>query len=193
MTVSLSKGQKVSLKKETGDTLKKVAMGLGWGRAKALFGFMSKDVDLDGSCILFDGSARPVDVVWFGKLESDTGALLHTGDDREGGGSANDPNETINVDLSAVPSQVSSIVFVVNSYSGETFKGIPDAFVNIVDLASNKEIARFSLSLDGGDYEAFIIAKLTRDAADWQFHAIGEPVNGGQTIHDIMPWATQHA
>ena len=82
---------------------------------------------------------------------------------------------------------------MVSSYSGETFKGILDAFVNVLDLSTVKEVARYSLSLDGGDYEAFIIAKLARDGGDWQFHAIGTPVDGGRTIHDIMPWAAKHA
>ena len=193
MGVSLSKGQKVSLRKEGGSALQNVAMGLGWGKAKSLFGLMAKDVDLDGSCILFDGGGSAVDVVWFGKLQSECGSLVHTGDDVEGGGNVDDPNETINVDLNAIPSAVQSIVFVVNSYSGETFKGIPDAFVNVLDRSTSKEIARYSLSLDGGNHEAFIIAKLARDGGDWQFHAIGTPVNGGRTIHDIMPWAAKHA
>jgi|SaaInl4_150m_RNA_FD_contig_31_252009_length_768_multi_3_in_0_out_0_1 tellurium resistance protein TerZ len=193
MGVSLSKGQKISLKKEGGGALKKVAMGLGWGKAKVLFGLMSKDVDLDGSCILFDGSKKALDSVWFSKLRSDNGAVVHTGDDLEGGGDPNDPNETIHVDLDGLPADVQSVVFVVNSYSGETFKGIPNAFVNVADLATNKEIARYSLTLDGGDYKAFIIAKLSRQVGDWEFQAIGQPVNGGQTIKEIMPWAKEHA
>ena len=40
MGVNLSKGQKVSLKKEAGSALRNVAMGLGWGKAKTLFGLM---------------------------------------------------------------------------------------------------------------------------------------------------------
>ena len=193
MGISLSKGQKISLKKEDGGSLKKVAMGLGWGKAKALWGLLSKDVDLDGSCILFDGNKKSVDAVWFSKLRSDNGSIVHTGDDLEGGGDPNDPNETIHVELPALPAEVQSVVFVVNSYSGETFKGIPDAFVNVVDLATNKEIARYSLTLDGGNYEAFIIAKLARQGGGWDFQAIGQPVNGGQTIKEIMPWAKEHA
>ena len=84
---------------------------------------------LDASCILYGGNKVAIDTVYFGKLRSSDGSVLHTGDDLVGGGGENEPNEVINVDLSSVPSQVDSIVFVVNSYSGETFEGVRSLFV----------------------------------------------------------------
>ncbi len=195
MSVSLSKGQKVSLvKKDGGGGLARIVVGLGWGKARGMLGLFKKDVDLDASAIIFDTSGTSVDSVWFGQLKSRDGAIVHTGDDRGGGGSEQDPNEAINVALDAIPSNVRSIVFVVNSYSGESFKGVPFAFCNVVDATTNREVARFNLETHGGDHRGFIIAKVFRDGSAWQFEAIGEPCTGRQqTIRDIEPQARKHA
>ncbi|MFN3200808.1 MAG: TerD family protein [Bradymonadia bacterium] len=194
MGVSLSKGQKVSLTKSDGGGLKRIAVGLGWGKKKAMFGLFKADVDLDASALLYSGGGEPVDAVWFGSLRSRDGSIVHTGDDRAGGGSEQDPNEVINVDLTAVPREISSIVFVVNSYSGESFKGVPFAFCNVVDGATSKESARYNLNTDGGDYRGFIIAKVIRTGGGWSFEAIGEPCTGRQrTIEDIEPQARRFA
>jgi tellurium resistance protein TerZ len=198
MAVSLKKGQKISLSKEGGAQLTRVAIGLGWGkrqvRSAGFFGFGAgtrlHDVDLDASCIVYTDNQQPVDAIYFGKLNSQDGSIQHTGDDRGGGGSDQDPNEVINVNLRSVPPQVKSIVFVVNSYSGETFNGIPFAFVNVVEIATNKEIARYNLNTEGGNAKGFIIAKVYRHNNDWKFHAIGEQCTGAQrTVADIEPFA----
>lgn len=193
MGISLSKGQKISLSKEGGAALNRIAVGLGWGKKKGFLG-MTSSVDLDASCIIYDTNIQPVDSVWFQHLQSNDGSIVHTGDDLTGGGQEGQPNEVINVNLQTVPPQVKSIVFVVNSYSGETFKGVPYAFVNVVDMATNNEVARFNLQTDGGDYKGFIIAKVYRHNDDWKFHAIGEQCLGRQrTVQDIEPSARAHA
>ncbi len=75
MSVSLSKGQKVSLQKTGGGGLTRVRMGLGWDavRKKGLFGSRAQSIDLDASALLFDGSGRLVDQVWFQQLRSRDG------------------------------------------------------------------------------------------------------------------------
>lgn len=196
MSVSLSKGQKISLAKTSGaakgDSLRKIAVGLGWGKKKGFF--FKKDVDLDASCIAYDRKKNKVDAVWFGHLTSADGSIKHTGDDRGGGGSEQDPNEVINVTLSQVPSNIMSIIFVVNSYSGESFKGIPFAFCNVLDSDNNREVARYNLNTAGGNYKGFIIAKVFREGNTWQFEAIGEPCTGRQkTINDLEPQAKRFA
>ena len=202
MGISLSKGQKISLSKDGGSSLERVAVGLGWGlrevHKKGFFGFgggiKKVEVDLDASAIIYDQSGQPVDSVWWRKLQSEDGSIVHTGDDLAGGGSENDPNEVINVDLRRVPGQIKSIVFVVNSYSGETFDGIPFAFCNVVDMGTSKEVARFNLKTEGGAARGFIIAKVSRSGSEWSFEAIGDQASGRQqTIQDIESQARQYA
>ena len=190
MGLTLEKGQKISLEKEGGGGLTRVAMGLGWdaSKPKGIMGFFSKpkEVDLDATCIMFDAAKNMVDVVWFRQLASKDGSIQHSGDDRtgEGAGSGAD-NETISVDLSRVPANVTSLVFTINSFLGQTFNEIDNAFCRLVNQSNNKEIARYTLS-GGGNVTAQIMAKIYRHNNEWKMHAIGEPANG-QTFQHILP------
>jgi tellurium resistance protein TerZ len=174
MSVSLSKGQKISLDKEAGSTLTKITMGLGWDaiKSKGLFGFGSKTetVDLDASCVLFDEANNAIDTVWFRQLKSKDGSIVHTGDNRTGAGDGDD--EQIIVDLSKVPANVKSLVFTVNSFTGQSFAQIENAFCRIINAADNKEVARYDLSVQGS-HTAQIMTKLYRHNGEWKMHAIG--------------------
>ncbi len=192
MSVSLQKGQKISLDKEAGGALTRIVMGLGWDaiKKKGLFGFgaKSESVDLDASCLLFDESGKAVDAVWFRQLKSQDGSIVHTGDSRTGAGDGDD--EQIIVDLSRVPPQVKSLVFTVNSFTGQNFSQVENAYCRIVNAADQKEVARYDLSVQGA-HTAQIMAKLYRHNNEWKMHAIGE--NGsGRTFDDLMPKITPH-
>src|SRR5215510_8222315 len=102
MTVTLTKGQKLSLVKRNGATLTRVRMGLGWDAMKkrGFFGLKNQNIDLDASALLFDGNRRLVDQVWFRQLVSNDGSLRHTGDNLTGAGEGDD--ESIKVDLTRV-------------------------------------------------------------------------------------------
>jgi tellurium resistance protein TerZ len=193
MAVNLQKGQKISLEKEAGGVLSRVTMGLGWDVAqkKGFFGFgggKGDSIDLDASVVMFDEANRPVDVVWFRQLKSRDGSILHTGDNRTGAGDGDD--EQIIVDLRTVPASVKSLVFTVNSFTGQNFSTVENAFCRIFDTNSNKEIARYDLSVQGS-HTAQIMAKLYRHNGEWKMHAIGE--NGtGRTFDDLMPLIVPH-
>ena len=80
----VQKGQSIQLKSKSGVQLTRVAVGLGWGkkRKKGFFGGIKEvGVDLDASCILYGGNKVAIDTVYFGKLRSSDGSVLHTGDD----------------------------------------------------------------------------------------------------------------
>lgn len=55
MGISLEKGQKISPKKQSGESLSQVIMGLGWDakKVKGLFGGLKDgpSIDLDASCV----------------------------------------------------------------------------------------------------------------------------------------------
>ena len=190
MSVNLSKGQKISLEKEAGGALTKVIMGLGWDavKKKGFFGTSSPEIDLDASCILFDESSRQVDSVWFRQLKSKDGSIVHTGDNRTGDGDGDD--EQISVDLTRVPATVKSLVFTVNSFTGQNFSQVENATCRIVNGANNSEIARFNLTTLG-NHNAQIMAKLYRHNGEWKMHAIGE-IGNGRTFEDLMPQITPH-
>lgn len=185
MAISLSKGSSISLEKEA-PGLSAIRLGLGWGLKKSgLFG-KGQSVDLDASCIMMNEAGSVLDTVWFGQLKSKDGSVQHSGDDVKGGGGENEPNEEININLSRVPSGVVNIFFTVNSFSGETFKGIPRAFCTLRDSSTNKEVAHYDLSIEGGKHTALVIAKLHRENDSWGFCAVGEWGNG-ITCDELYP------
>lgn len=192
MAVSLQKGQKISLDKEAGGALTKITMGLGWDAIKTKgflgFGAKTESVDLDASCVLFDENNRPVDYVWFRQLKSKDGSIVHTGDNRTGAGEGDD--EQIVVDLSRVPASVNSLVFTVNSFTGQNFSQVQNAYCRIVNAVNDSEVARYDLSVQGS-HTAQVMAKLYRHNGEWKMHAIGE--NGsGRTFEELMPQITPH-
>lgn len=192
MSVNLQKGQKISLDKEAGSALTKITMGLGWDavKSKGLFGFGSKTetVDLDASVVMFDEGNKAVDIVWFRQLKSKDGSIVHSGDNRTGAGDGDD--EQITVDLSRVPPTVKSLVFTVNSFTGQSFAQVENAYCRILNAANQQEVARYDLSVQGS-HTAQIMAKLYRHNGEWKMHAIGE--NGsGRTFDDLMPAITSH-
>ncbi len=192
MAISLSKGQKISLDKEAGVQLTKIIMGLGWDpvKKKGLFGFGggSQEVDLDASCILFDEQGAQTDAVWFRQLKSKDGSITHTGDNRTGDGDGDD--EQIIVDLNSVPANVKSLVFTVNSFTGQNFSQVENATCRIVNANNNQEVARFNLSTLG-NHNAQIMVKLYRHGGEWKLHAIGE-IGNGRTFGELIPQITPH-
>jgi len=185
--ISLTKGQGVSLEKQAGHSLTRVLLGLGWDATpkKSLFGLVStpQAIDLDASCLMFDSSGELVDTVWYNQLKSKDGSVVHTGDNRTGAGEGDD--EQIIVDLPAVPSNVTTLMFVVNSFSGDTFSEIENAFCRLVDSQQDKELARYNLSCQGS-HTAQVMAKVFRGAGGWEMVAIGENATG-QTFAKLMP------
>ena len=186
--VSLSKGQSVSLEKRSGEALTRVIMGLGWDvkKKKGLLGslFGGKDeIDLDASCLLFNASGEPVDSVWFRQLRSNDGSIIHTGDNRTGAGDGDD--EQIIVDLPKVPAGVQTLVFTVNSFQGDTFDRIENAYCRLVDDTTGQEVARYDLT-GSGPHTAQVMAKLSRTGNGWSMSAIGA-ITSGRTFHDMMP------
>jgi tellurium resistance protein TerZ len=165
-------------------------MGLGWDAVKkrGLFGSRSQSIDLDASCLLFDASGRLVDQVWFNQLRSNDGAVQHTGDNRTGAGEGDD--ESIIVELGQLPSVVQTLVFVVNSFTGQNFSQIENAFCRLVDETDGSEVARYELT-GSGTHNAQIMSKVSRDGAGWSMTAIGAIANG-RTFHDLLPSVSGH-
>jgi tellurium resistance protein TerZ len=186
VTVNMTKGQKISLSKADGGSLTAVRMGLGWKAAprRGLFGSRTREIDLDASAVLF-ADKQPVDVVFFRHLTSDDGSVRHTGDNLVGGVGQGGDDESIIVDLSRVPVHVDQIIFTVNSFTGQTFAEVENAFCRLVDETNGQELARYTLT-GGGAYTAQIMAKVQRGATGWSMTAIGTPANG-RTFQDLIP------
>lgn len=192
MALTLSKNQSISLEKTGGTGIACVSLGLGWDPAKS-GGFLSKmlgssgAIDLDASCIVLDSGFRPVDLVWFRQLRSKDGSIAHSGDNLTGEGDGDD--ETIHVDLRRLPGTVHHLVFTVNSFRGQTFDQVENAYCRILDESKRQELARFNLAEKGG-HTGVVMASLSRNAGGWEFKAIGQSTNG-RTADDLVNFAIQ--
>ncbi|WP_327346032.1 TerD family protein [Streptomyces europaeiscabiei] len=194
MSVNMTKGQQINLSKADGTALTSVRMGLGW-QAAPRKGFLAKltgggaDIDLDASAVLF-AAGQPIDVVFFQHLVSDDGSVRHTGDNLIGGAGAGGDDEAILVDLARVPAHIDQIVFTVNSFTGQSFGEVQNAFCRLVDETTGAELARYTLT-GGGSHTAQIMAKVHRTGGAWQMKAIGEPASG-RTFQDLLPSISTH-
>ena len=185
MGISLQKSQSVSLAKEARSGLSLITLGVGWDVAKGgFFGRMlggGGDIDLDASCLTFDAGKTVLETVWFGELINASGTIRHSGDNLTGEGDGDD--ESIAIQLDRLDSKVEYIVLTVNSFRGQTFDKVANAFGRVVDNQSGREMARFDIS-DSGPHTGLILASLTRNGGQWDFKAIGERT-GGRTVHDL--------
>jgi len=174
--VSLRKGQSVSLVKTGAPPLTRVRMGLGWDVGSG------EQIDLDASVILYDGRGKDVDKVWFMSKKGAKGAVRHSGDNLTGAGEGDD--EVIYVDLMAMPSDVNALVFTVNSFRGQSFRQVRNAFCRLVDDMNGAELVRFDLS-DSKDATGIVMCKLQREGPSWVMTAIGE-FHDGKTVRAMV-------
>jgi len=215
MAINLTKGQKIDLRKDNGDTLTNFCIGVNWGaiETKGFFGLTKnvQNIDLDLSCILIDENNNICDHLYSplyrvevlqqfglpkGKLLTSDNAMKHTGDDLEGdkGGDDGIDNEIITVDLSRINSNVSQIFFFLNNAGREDFSQIPYAKIRMYEgtpTRVNSVFASYNVSAEPqyAGKQSIIMAKLYKRNGEWKFSAIGDPTEDtflGQTIHKIV-------
>ncbi|PTR22983.1 tellurium resistance protein TerD [Rhodococcus sp. OK519] len=179
MSVTLAKGGNVSLSKQT-DNLTTVAVGLGWDeRASTGVAY-----DLDASALLTGATGKVLSdrhFVFYNNLRSPDGSVEHTGDNLTGDGDGDD--EVINVDLIALPAEVTSIFFPVSIHDadsrGQSFGQVRNAYIRVVDLNTGIELARYDLSEDASTETAMVFGEVYRRGAEWKFRAIGQGYASG--------------
>ncbi|MGJ8550932.1 TerD family protein [Winogradskyella wichelsiae] len=184
MSINLAKGQKIDLRKKSGDALTNFCVGVNWGmiQKKGFFGTKKVAVDLDASCALFDENNNLLDVVYFGQLKSKDGSINHSGDDLVGDTDGDDglDNEIISVNLSRIPQNVDQVVFFLNSFKGQDFETVPFAAIRLYEgtpTRVNNIVATYDIATDSSfrGYVSMVMGKLYKRNNEWKFSAIGEP------------------
>lgn len=195
MSISLQKGQKVSLTKENAG-LSNVLIGLGWDEVQQKKGFFAskpQPIDCDASVLLLQNGkfVDKTDVVYFGNLRHKSGTAQHMGDNLTGAGEGDD--EQILVDLSKIPAEYDKIIIVVNIYQAlerkQHFGMIQNAFCRLVDGSSNAEMCRYNLTDDYTGATALIFGEIYRHNGEWKFNAMGQGTNDpglGQVANRYM-------
>ena len=176
--INLEKGQRISMDK--GLTL--VGVGLGWDPNEGT----GYDFDLDASAFMLGSNGKiPADeyFVFYNNQNSPDGSVESTGDDLTGGNSDGGDDETINVDLTKVDSQIQEIIFTATIYKAEerkqNFGQVRNSYIRIFDAKTDTEIARYDLDEDFSIETAVEFGRLYRRGGEWKFEAIGNGNKGG--------------
>eukprot|EP00300_Choanocystis_sp_HF-7_P033129 c45422_g1_i1.p1 GENE.c45422_g1_i1~~c45422_g1_i1.p1 ORF type:complete len:517 (-),score=119.07 c45422_g1_i1:81-1631(-) len=157
----MRKGSEVQIAAMSGD-VNRVAMGLGWD---------SNGIDLDASCIIMDQSHNVMEIISFSHLHAGNHSVEHSGDNRTGVGSGDD--ETITVHVDKLDDRAIYLVFIVNSFSGQTFDRVANTYCRLF-APPGQEFCRFQLS--GSEYRCtgLLMSMLSRTEGHWKMTAIGE-------------------
>lgn len=180
MPVCLTKGQKVSLTKDN-PGLKNIMVGLGWDINRFDTG---TDFDLDTAVFMMGANGMcpsEKEFIFYGNLQHPSGSVQHMGDNLTGAGEGDD--EQVRIDLSIIPQNIERIAFTVTIYHseerGQNFGQVSNAFIRIVDEATNTELIRYDLGEDFSIETAVVVGELYRNNNEWKFNAIGSGFQGG--------------
>lgn len=149
MSISLVKGQKIDLTKGNAG-LKKVVFALGWDTNRY---DGDAEFDLDVSAFFTDDSGKVTgeqDFVFYGQPQHPSGSLAYSGDNRTGDGDGDD--ETMIVELSKIPANISKISFAATIYDAENrlqnFGMVDNSYIRAYDADTNEELFKYELNED---------------------------------------------
>lgn len=183
MAINLVKGQRISI------GLNRVGVGLGWDPNES----GGADFDLDASAFMLNAKKKvPTDQYFvFYRSECRTpkgsiypdgcpispdGSVMSTGDDTTGGSSDGD-DETLNVDMSMINTDIQEIIFVVSIYESDVrkqnFGQVRNSFIRIYNAETNEEICKYELGEDFSVETCIEFGRLYRRGSEWKFEAMG--------------------
>lgn len=190
MGLNLRKGEGLNLKKADGTALTQIAIALGWKRN----GF-DTGAKFDPDVTLFvcgdnekDGWPQVIGQEWcicYAQPKSPNGEIVHSGDDQVGGDGQQD-NETILVNLPALPANATNLNAVITIHDAkkrnQNFGQMDKVYARILDMTNGgAEIARYTLNEgEGALSTAMLITKIYKDSSGaWTIKALGNGFENG--------------
>tara|TARA_R110001592_G_scaffold29350_14_gene106706 strand:- start:7798 stop:8442 length:645 start_codon:yes stop_codon:yes gene_type:complete len=189
----ITKGEEVNLTQKD-PTMTNIMVGVGW----ILNAFDADTLDLDVSCFLINHQQKTVydeDFVFYNNLEARDGAVVHNGDNLTGAGDGDD--ESISIDLNAIPFEITKVMFVMSIYKGEEkeqeMSSVRKPYIRVVNASNGFEMLRYDVGIDMQESKGetgMLVASLNREGPKWHFEAVGQLVEGGlakiATEYDII-------
>lgn len=167
--VEMRKGQKASLMQKN-PNLERIAVCMGW-RVK------NPMCDLDASAFLLKADNRVPGEDWFvfyGQTESPDGSVLHRGGNSPGDAAV------LEINLKKVSPHVKKIVFIITINEALqnrlNFGMVSDAYIRVVDRATNAEIVRYVLDEYYSNVTSMVVGELYEKNSEWKFNAVGNGV-----------------
>lgn len=177
MSLNLTKGQTLPLKKADGSAVGKVRVGLAWNQADA-----GNTADLD----LFIVRMSDKKVAYFGDRTALEGVEL-SADNRTGEGDGDDEF----VVMEAAKSADTEYVIAINIYDaaskGQSLAQINGAKATVYNHETNEVLATFQITENGGANTGIIVGRVKDIGDSYEFKAVGDFVNGDiNTITDSL-------
>lgn len=170
--VHLKKGQKIALA-QPGENLSVIEVRLGWDVTNGA-------CDLDASAFMLGQDMKVIGDEWFvfyGQTVSPDTSITHSGDS-DGSGVGDD--EIITINVQKIDPRVQKIPFVVTINEaltqGLNFSMVANAYVRVVNAATNTEIAKFQLTDYYANVTSMVVGELYKHNGQWKFNAIGDGV-----------------
>ena len=166
-----------------------LAVGLGWEPLAGKRSLTEAAIDLDTACVAlgFDGKINMSESVYFAQLHSASGAVRHSGDEREGDADLGEgDDEMIHIQLERVPPSVCALYLVGTvATEGKSFADVKSARMRLIDMQTGVEKCRFYPGT-GGMHTACFLGRIARVSAStpWTLQAIGE------YDHTARDWGT---
>ncbi len=180
MAVNLSKGERVSLSKES-PGLKNIRVGLGWDANATDTG---AQFDLDASAFLLGVDGKVLSdshFIFYNNTTSPCGAIVHKGDNRTGAGTGDD--EVIEINLDKVNASIDKIIFAVTineaAARNQNFGQVSKSLIRILNQDGEAVITQYELDEDYSSETAINFGELYRKDDGWSFKAVGSGFNDG--------------
>lgn len=150
-----------------------------YDRVLSTFNSLSNVYQDDQSSVIDRGTERP--------FQNRAGYLFHSGDLRESE-SSNDPEEVMEIKLSAIPADINEIQFNASIFNDdpankktEVFKVVSGAKIVIED-DTGKKIVEANLSEEFKEYDVVSFGSIKRNKFGWQFDSKSFGLNGGMNV-----------
>lgn len=184
---SMNRGDLLNISKSVTGGLRNLRIGLGWDPQEIQGG---PEFDADVLLFMMDSSkkCKAENVYYYNNLVSKDGEqreipggyevvkrgyITHNGDNRNGEGDGDD--ETIDIELSKVPSDLTMGVICVSIHDYETrkqtFGNVDNAFVRVIDADTNTELGKMNLTFSACSSTAIIFGGILKHEGEWFFQA----------------------
>lgn len=139
-----------------------LVVGLRWDPSTP--GLKKQLVDLDLCCVLLGRHRDVVDIVHPRHPRNANDSVVHTGNSVTGAGAWDD--EKLFMFLDVLPADVSAVMLVVASATGQPLAAAPNATCDINDHETEEALLRVGLS-EHGEQQARCVCAFERTAAGW--------------------------
>jgi len=184
------------------DPLPRIFFHIGWGVKPR-----SGEVDLDGSCLLFDKYGFYIETIFWDNLISEDQSIKHLGDKlvEEGSDEEDDKEkpdqsqENIVIDFEKISPKTTTVIFAINIFSAKTFSRMNNIKLTVKNVDKNEIVSTYTLEGNKdikpySDYNTLVLCKIYKNSLivkenTWLIQMIEEPYNisYGSTIDTIIP------